>query len=641
MITGTVLAMLVALNQILNAGNTITAFSLLLYALTFNLKERIAQAFAFIMGCVTIVYFGDVLVSTSYQLVQIDLWLRMQWIGIGLLPVGYLFLSDSILMKLGEPKDRIRTMYNFVALLIAFVAIILVGATDLVAGKVIDVGDALFLQSGQYFPLFLFYLAVCSAIVIYQFYLAYKRCRTRTSRRRMRYLFLGSIGPVIGVFPFMMIQSSIAFNHPGLFWFVMTMITIMVAILLVVMSYSIAYYGISIPDRVLKSRLSQWILRGPIVASTILAVSVVTNRISTILGVNPAQSVPFIIVGTILLLQFFITLVRPSLDNRLFIGRDRNDLRRLQLLEERMVTSSDMSQFLEAILDAACDISNSYAGFLAVNSEKGLEIAIAVGGEQTIKAIDTFPRKLPADAGEEITGLGMIYIWNDFWLLPVYSEHLPEIIGLVGLLSAETRPKFTEDEAQSLRVLLERIQVSLRDRQLQQEVFHAVDRLIPRMDAIQEMRAVASYAGAQAFVHEKPMLNNQPDLVKVVKDALVHYWGGPRLTNSPLLELNIVQQAAETRDDNSINGLRAILRKGIDRTRPEGERRFTGEWLLYNILEMKFIEGRKVRDIAMRLSVSEADLYRKQRVAINTVALAIADMETETMDGGKDQLFIE
>jgi hypothetical protein len=42
---------------------------------------------------------------------------------------------------------------------------------------------------------------------------------------------------------------------------------------------------------------------------------------------------------------------------------------------------------------------------------------------------------------------------------------------------------------------------------------------------------------------------------------------------------------------------------------------------------MKFLEGRKVREIAMRLAMSEADLYRKQRVAIEAVADAIMEME--------------
>ncbi len=69
--------------------------------------------------------------------------------------------------------------------------------------------------------------------------------------------------------------------------------------------------------------------------------------------------------------------------------------------------------------------------------------------------------------------------------------------------------------------------------------------------------------------------------------------------------------------------------RSIDRVRPDGERRFTAEWMLYNILELKFLQGRKVRDVAMRLAMSEADLYRKQKVAIESVAKAMAEMERE------------
>jgi hypothetical protein len=122
-------------------------------------------------------------------------------------------------------------------------------------------------------------------------------------------------------------------------------------------------------------------------------------------------------------------------------------------------------------------------------------------------------------------------------------------------------------------------------------------------------------------------VQTEADFVNLVRDALAHFWGGPRLTNSPLLKLQVVRESLEEHDGNPVNALRAILRKAIDRVRPEGDRRFTAEWILYNILEMKVLEGRKVRDVAMRLAMSEADLYRKQRVAFEQVAQAIADME--------------
>ena len=117
------------------------------------------------------------------------------------------------------------------------------------------------------------------------------------------------------------------------------------------------------------------------------------------------------------------------------------------------------------------------------------------------------------------------------------------------------------------------------------------------------------------------------ELTQWVKEALTHYWGGPKLTGSPLLKLTIVQAALNQHDGNSANALRAVLREAMEQIKPEGERRLTGEWILYNILEMKFMEGRKVREIALRLAMSEADLYRKQRVAIEAVARVMTEME--------------
>ncbi len=72
------------------------------------------------------------------------------------------------------------------------------------------------------------------------------------------------------------------------------------------------------------------------------------------------------------------------------------------------------------------------------------------------------------------------------------------------------------------------------------------------------------------------------------------------------------------------------LSTAIERLRPDGERKLTApEWLLYNILEMKFLRGEKVRQVAIRLAVSESDFYRKQRVAIENLASILVEMEEE------------
>src|SRR5690606_35899121 len=124
-----------------------------------------------------------------------------------------------------------------------------------------------------------------------------------------------------------------------------------------------------------------------------------------------------------------------------------------------------------------------------------------------------------------------------------------------------------------------------------------------------------------------------PEFSNMVRDALTHYWGGPKLTESPLLQLEVVQRELEEHDNNPVSALRAILSEAIEQQKPDGQRSLTTtEWILYNILDLKFVQGRRVRDVARRLAMSESDLYRKQRVAIENVARTIATMERATMD---------
>src|SRR3970282_30927 len=90
------------LNEILTAGIAITAFSLLLYALTFNLRDRVTRSFAIILLCVVIVFVGEAISSTTDILREI--WLRAQWVGIIFLPPAYIHFSDALLSTTGRPS---------------------------------------------------------------------------------------------------------------------------------------------------------------------------------------------------------------------------------------------------------------------------------------------------------------------------------------------------------------------------------------------------------------------------------------------------------------------------------------------------------------------------------------------------------
>ena len=206
------------------------------------------------------------------------------------------------------------------------------------------------------------------------------------------------------------------------------------------------------------------------------------------------------------------------------------------------------------------------------------------------------------------------------------------------------------DEQAEADALLSQAAAAISDRYVQEGVFVTLQRILPDLERIQEWRSALSFAAPPAAPEEEAT-EGGPDLPPLaggtwqqwVKEALSHYWGGPKLTNSPLLSLRVMRRALEEQDGNIPRALRAVLQQAIERQRPAGERKLTAsEWLLYNILDLRFVQGQRVRDIAGRLAISESDLYRKQRVAVAEVAKTLAEMEAEVADeegedGSKDR----
>jgi hypothetical protein len=342
-------------------------------------------------------------------------------------------------------------------------------------------------------------------------------------------------------------------------------------------------------------------------------------------------------VATILSLQFVITIIRPTIERLLFYGQDRHDVSRLHALEERLLTTGDLKQYLESVLNASCDISGAPSAFVAVVGQDGIELEVSVGPDDPLRGPDELPPILMTEDRLDLDGFGPLFRWDQYWLAPLHAPDSADLVGILGLGLNQRRLDLDPQEIDALSLLRERATVALTDRTLQREVFSAVDRLVPLVDQVQRFRSAARYGGVEALTSPVEQLKTEADLSNMVKQALGHYWGGPRLTQSPLLGLAIVRAALEEHEGNAANALRSILRRAIERVRPQGERRFTAEWMLYNILEMKFLEGRKVRDVAMRLAMSEADLYRKQKVAIESVAQAMADMEREAHLAAKDR----
>jgi hypothetical protein len=330
-------------------------------------------------------------------------------------------------------------------------------------------------------------------------------------------------------------------------------------------------------------------------------------------------------VATILTWQYLITLFSPLWINWLFFGNDQEDMRLLRRLEDHLVTRNDLHQFLEMVLAAVCDRLQAPGAYIAALNGNGLEVVVQEG--QTNLDGDEVPDQL-LEIVSRPEGFRTAFQWGNDYLVPLMnrSDGEESFLGILGI-SGRKLQTLEDDEAQALGLLCDRAALALHDRHVQKQMFESLQMLTPDMDYIQRVRSASRMEGATILMDETPELPS--DLVQHVKEALTHYWGGPKLTDNPLIKLTIVQGALDAHDGNPANALRYILKEAIEKIKPEGERRFTAEWILYNILEMKFLEGRKVREVALRLAMSEADLYRKQRIAIDAVSKAIQDMEIE------------
>ena len=78
----------------------------------------------------------------------------------------------------------------------------------------------------------------------------------------MWYLLSGVLFLAFGTYPYLQIGSGLASKYPDLFIVLAAFGNIAVFIFLVLMAYSVAFFGVSWPDRLVKSRLFKWLLRG-------------------------------------------------------------------------------------------------------------------------------------------------------------------------------------------------------------------------------------------------------------------------------------------------------------------------------------------------------------------------------------------
>ena len=163
---------------------------------------------------------------------------------------------------------------------------------------------------------------------------------------------------------------------------------------------------------------------------------------------------------------------------------------------------------------------------------------------------------------------------------------------------------------------------------IQQGLFGARRGIGPEMQSLQALSSQLEQATPASLETLKSDVALHPEFPQLVKDALAHYWGGPKLSDSPLLGLRTVRRVLSEQGGSPTRALQAVLRQAIENLRPDEQLDPSAqEWLMYNILELRFLQGKRIRDTAEKLAMSESDLYRKQRIAVEEVARQLALME--------------
>ena len=557
-----VLSILRLANRILSSAILITAFSLGLYILRHNLRSNVGRAFCILLASVMVVYLGDVVIFRTQSPESTLTWLRFQWVGIAFVPAVYLHFSDALL-NVTSSASRWRRWAVLVSYMGSGITLLAVILTPWVVQDAVLAPLTPYLRPGPLFwpfALLFFAIVVIGAANVNR---ARARCLTSTSRRRMAYLALSFAGPALGVFPYMLLNNTLSITVPETLLLTILMLgNVGVVAMIVVMSYTVAYFGAFTPDRVIKYGLIEYILRGPFLASLVLVILLTVPHVETFLGL-PGDLITLFAAGlTIILMQIAINLARPFL-NRLVYRKDLAEIAWLQELDKRLLTPSDLEQFLENVLSSLAELLRVRYAFVVVTTGQDIQLEAHCGEERVARSFlrhhDLTPLLERCQRDPEAS-LAFEPL-DGFLVRSLCTRNRDAVLGLLIVQRWALAPEIGKEWIDAAQDLIEQAEVALEDSHLQQGIFVALQQIMPDIERIQKRRQLMRYVSSlPRAIQESPV--NDPSFDRWVKDALSHYWGGPKLTDSPLLNLAVVSRALGLSEGDAVRALRTVLEAG-------------------------------------------------------------------------------
>ncbi|MCC7020751.1 MAG: hypothetical protein IT332_13400 [Ardenticatenales bacterium] len=627
------------LNLVLASTTVLFAFSLLAYLFVYNVRNAVARAFVRVLALVTIVYVGDVFLAAA----RLDaanpatrFWLHFEWIGVALVAPAFYHMGSALLATTGRAPAR-NGFYVLLAWAMGLVALADALFTQQIVGAPFGPAGAVRLAPGPLFGVFALGFALWTAGGTWHVWRARVRALTPRSRRRNASLLVAVVAP-LSVFPYLAVGGASIAASPAIWHAVNIAANAALATMLVLVTYGVAFNGTLMPERAVRRDFVKYLVHGPALgAFALLMLQSVPRRLELSLGLPRDAVLSLAVVLGIVGYQFMVRAAKPYVD-RIIFGGEGPDVMWLRRLDERLLTAHDLEQLFENIIAILCDRLRVTTGCI-IGLGEGRPAVDAWTGERA--------RTLALLAGIDLTELarqadadGYAGTHQDF---RIYALRARGGGAFLGLLAVEDPARtLLPDEAATVASLVAAAQEALEERVIQQRVLASLRALEPELEGVQRLRgALEPVAGGTALLPDAAAPDDATTpasdaaFTGWVRDALAHYWGGPKLSESPLLGLGVVRRALAEHDGNPGRAIRSVLEQALEQLKPDdGERSPTAsQWLLYNILELKFVRGHTVREIAERLALSESDLYRKQRVAIEALAQQLAVMEAGASTG--------
>lgn len=634
------IAVLEQLNQLLAAAALIVTFSLLAYIVMQNWRNDIARALLVLLASVVIVYGGDLLLARTDQERTMNFLGRAQWLGIALVPAGYIHLANGLL-NLGRYQS-LAQRYRWLVYLAyvgsaSFFALVVLG-TDLVVRGGLPSGPIAQFQPGPLFWVYCLFFLIGAATALVAIIQSQQHALSFTQRRRLTYLGATFAAPGIGVFPFLVIAApNVA--PAGAILLLQAIASLIVMVMLTVMTYSVAFQGVLLPDRLIKQDFLRWWLYGPFIGVVIILFMQIVPFLERLFGLPKDTLLTFGVMLMTVLIPLFVNRVKPYLDALVYM-QDHEEIDYLRNLPRSTFTRADLRTLLENALVAVCGALKVETGFVIAPGNSGYTIRAVCGPRSQVKRFvaeyplrDLIPQleQLPPRPRNGSLNPDGFLVCGGFCLMPLHSPD-GQFLGALGVAASPERFRQTSDLSPETRhmisVLVHQMELALSTVQMQQQIFDALRGLGPEMQSLQQLASRLEQATPATLAEIDSDIVMQPEFPQLVKEALTQFWGGPKLAESPLLEMRSVRRLLQSQGGSPTRALQTVLRQAINNLRPDDQLDPSAqEWLLYNLLEGRFLQRKTVRDVANRLAMSESDFYRKQRIAIEEVARQLALME--------------